>query len=231
MITGLILFFAEHLLFGWCLRDWRGWIKALLRAIAATSIVTGLQGRLTISFIWILLGVFVARLTIDWLVTESRTEKYGFLFWKIMGANEAAHMILSISLAATAFGQPQIAAVLVALEVKHFLADWVLTSNRMAMQKGLKLFGPWLVLHVAIHVIGSAFVLGSLGVSPEWLIAIETAEYLVHSGVDRAKGFLGQICSETKNLDSVFGRFFFGGDQVLHHATYLVMALVAVAVM
>lgn len=231
MITGLFFLFLEHLLFGWCLRSWRGREKALLRALVAASIVTGLQGRLAISFIWILLGVFVIRWAIDWLVTEARTEKYGFLFWKIMGANEAAHLIVSICLISVTFGQPQIAAVLVALEVKHWIADWCLTSAEMAKMKGSKLLGPWLILHVSIHVVLSSLVLAYLRVPPEALIGIEIAEYLTHSAVDRGKGLVGQLLAGTKNLDSFVGRTAFGFDQLLHHLTYAVMAAIVVTVM
>mgnify|MGYP001571350453 CR=1 FL=1 len=226
-MIALLFFLLEHLVFGWCLRNRRGWGKALLRALIAAGILflSG-TGKGIETIIWSFIFVFVTRLAIDsWLTEEGDPRQR--IFWVLLGGSEMAHLWVTIFVLAALTGEYRWGMLLLAFEVKHWLADWCLTNGTMAREKGRGIFNPWLVLHSSLHAIFSASLLGVFGAPMGVVVSLSIAEYLIHSVIDRSKGLIGQMAPITYDRATFLGRLVFGGDQMLHHATYVVMAIVA----
>lgn len=228
MNTGLALFsfLLEHLIFGWVLRNWRGSGKALVRASVAVGILflSG-TGKGIEVVIWSFIFIFVARLAIDsWLTEEGDPRQR--TYWVILGGSEMAHLWVAIFVLAALTGEWRWGMLLLGFEIKHWLADWCLTTGTMACEKGKGFFNPYLILHAGLHAIFSATLLGVFGEPLGVVVTISIAEYLIHSIIDRSKGLVGQMAPITYDRANWLGRLVFGGDQLLHHATYVVMAIV-----
>lgn len=226
-MIALFGFLLEHLIFGWVFRDWRGSGKALVRAsIAAGILFLSGTGKGIEIVMWSFVFVFVARLAIDsWLTEEGDPRQR--IYCVLLGGSELAHLWVAIFVLAALTGEYRWGLLLTAFEVKHWLADWCLTNGTMAREKGKGIFNLYLVLHAGLHAIFSASLLGIFGTPLGVVVGLSIAEYLVHSVIDRSKGLVGQAAPITYDRATLVGRLVFGGDQMLHHVTYVVMAIVA----
>lgn len=106
---------------------------------------------------------------------------------------------------------------LLLLQVKHFLFDFVFQTPYQLKNKG-NYAHPGGFLHAGLHVVATAVILFAVGTTP-WKIAIVViGEFLVHYHVDWGKE---QI---TRRRGQTSGPFFWqliGLDQLLHQITYL----------
>ena len=132
---------------------------------------------------------------------------------------------------------------LVALLVKHYIADIPLQTNWMAFNKGTFLH-PGGILHAALHAafsIVALVVVASLADLPvgrlaPFILLLAVGEFLVHylidygkMNLDRMAGFSELVYSDGKVLKgrlvtSNYYYWFLVGDQCLHFLTYIVMA-------
>lgn len=108
--------------------------------------------------------------------------------------------------------------VLVALQAKHLLADYVLQNTYMVRNKGH--YGhPGGLLHAGVHAGFSAAVLAAAGVSWAVVIGIAFGEWLLHYHIDWAKERAGQRLRMTLAMARFWAMH--GFDQFLHHVTYV----------
>ena len=114
---------------------------------------------------------------------------------------------------------------LAGLEVKHFIADYMLQSGWIISGKG-SLAKPGGYVHAGIHAIGSAIVFAIARIPPTAIVEIVAAEFVVHYAFDFAKVYYGHGVDP----DSDAGRFWalHGLDQLFHQLTYIVMVYFAV---
>ena len=117
-------------------------------------------------------------------------------------------------------------AVLVILEVKHFLCDYPLQTKYQVTNKGT--YGhPGGIIHSGLHVIGTS--VAFLVITPTFAVgaAILVGEFLVHYHIDWAKD---QVMRRTglTSTDSAFW-WTLGTDQLLHHLTYVGITAILVA--
>lgn len=114
----------------------------------------------------------------------------------------------------------------VAFRLKHFIGDFLLQSDWMALNKGKPGKEGYRALfsHTAIHAIGTLLVTLLFAPSLWWLGLVD---FLVHSAVDRIKGVI-TFKKGWKPKDTVFW-WAFGVDQELHNFTHI--AYVAVIFM
>jgi hypothetical protein len=115
---------------------------------------------------------------------------------------------------------------LVGLELKHFIADYLLQSSIILAGKG-NLRAPGGYIHAGIHAAGSAIVLLLAGIALPVLLVLIAAEFVVHYTLDYAK----MHYSRNVHAATQPSRFWalHGFDQLTHHLTYAVMIYVAVA--
>jgi hypothetical protein len=114
---------------------------------------------------------------------------------------------------------------LLLLQVKHFVFDFVLQGPYQLKNKGT--YGhPGGILHSGLHALGTAFVLVILAV-PVWtLIAIAVGEFLVHYHIDWCKE---QITRRYGTGQNAFFWRMIGLDQFLHQLTYVAIAAILYA--
>lgn len=109
---------------------------------------------------------------------------------------------------------------LIAFQIKHFLADFVL-QNKYMLRKTARTewVGP-LLAHSAVHSIGTFLVLVAfIGPNAVYFAMVDLA---VHTGIDAWKARLTE--------QNVFRKSFWvalGLDQLAHQLTYIAMAFVA----
>lgn len=110
---------------------------------------------------------------------------------------------------------------LLGLQAKHFLGDFVLQTPYM-LENRRRYLHPGGLLHVAIHVALSALVLAMAGTPPGLLAALLGIEALLHYHMDWAKDNFGHARQLTPDQQIYWVAM--GVDQALHHLTYLGMA-------
>lgn len=111
---------------------------------------------------------------------------------------------------------------LVLLELKHFLFDFVFQSLYQVRNKGT--YGhPGGLLHSGLHVLGTAVALAVVAPPPAIFAAILVGEFVVHYHVDWSKE---QIMRRTGGVQDAFFWRMMGLDQFLHQLTYV--AIVAI---
>jgi hypothetical protein len=111
---------------------------------------------------------------------------------------------------------------LLLLQVKHFLFDFVLQSPYQLKNKGN--YGhPGGILHSGLHVAGTAFILLLMATPAATLIAIVVGEFLVHYHIDWGKE---QITRRYGSGQNAFFWRMIGLDQLLHQLTYLAIAAI-----
>ncbi len=112
-------------------------------------------------------------------------------------------------------------AVLVVLELKHFICDYPLQTAYELRNKG-KYGHLGGILHAATHAAGTA--VSFLIVPPTLLLgaALLAADFLVHYHIDWSKE---QILRRLRLTAADAGFWWgIGADQLLHHLTYLAIA-------
>jgi hypothetical protein len=116
-------------------------------------------------------------------------------------------------------------AILVALEIKHFICDYPLQSRYQLVNKGTYLH-PGGILHSAIHAL---FTMPVLLIAPPKLalgVAIILGEFLVHYHIDWLKERVlrksGWVATQREFWWAI------GADQLLHHLTYLAIGALLV---
>lgn len=109
---------------------------------------------------------------------------------------------------------------LVLFQLKHFVADFVLQSERMQRDKGYygRASGVW---HALVHVAGSAVILLPAFGPAAPVAAVLIGEGVAHYHIDWAKERL----SRRLRLDGASPGFWrlLGLDQMAHQLTYLAM--------
>lgn len=112
---------------------------------------------------------------------------------------------------------------LVLLQVKHFIVDFVLQTQEEVEHKGTYL--DWRgVKHSVKHGLGTLLVLVSIGASFEFSWVYCAADFLIHYHIDWLK------MNATRNLtpaDTAFWTWL-GFDQALHQLTYLVLVAIII---
>lgn len=114
---------------------------------------------------------------------------------------------------------------MVAMAVKHFLADFVLQTSSVARGKAAE--HNWLgclSLHAGLHAAGT-LVVALVFAAVTWWVA--PVEFVVHAAIDRGKVLL----SRTLDLDIRAPGFWwlFGFDQLLHGLTNIAIVGVFLA--
>jgi hypothetical protein len=107
---------------------------------------------------------------------------------------------------------------LIGLNMKHFVADYLLQFPWMIAGKGsFRMAGGY--VHAAIHVTGTAFVLWLLAVSPQLITGLVLAEFVLHFLLDFAKVHYSGEISSTERPNAYWALN--GLDQLLHQLTYV----------
>ena len=110
-----------------------------------------------------------------------------------------------------------IVAILVWLQLKHFVADYLLQPGWILGGKGdpRKLGG---YVHAGIHVLGTAPVYVFAGIDASLALVLMGAEFCIHYVIDYTK-----IVYSSVRSDAISQRRFWalhGVDQLMHHLTY-----------
>jgi hypothetical protein len=111
---------------------------------------------------------------------------------------------------------------LVLLEIKHFLFDFVFQSPYQLENKGV--YGhPGGLLHAGLHAGATAVILAVFAFQPALLLAVVAGEFVVHYHLDWGKEKIRQLAARP---DDAFTWRMVGLDQLLHHLTYIAIAAV-----
>jgi hypothetical protein len=114
---------------------------------------------------------------------------------------------------------------LLLLQVKHFLFDFVLQTSYQLRNKGT--YGhPGGILHSGLHVLGTALVLPVVMPAAGLWIGVLVGEFLVHYHIDWCKE---QITRRWGKGNGPFFWWMIGLDQLLHQFTYLAIAAILFA--
>lgn len=106
----------------------------------------------------------------------------------------------------------------VAFRLKHFMCDFILQTDWMALTKGKPGMEGYKALfsHTAVHAAGTLIIV--LIFAPQlWWLAI--VDFVIHSMIDRAKGWL-TFSRGWKPSDKIFW-WSFAIDQDAHNFTHL----------
>lgn len=110
---------------------------------------------------------------------------------------------------------------MLALTVKHVIADFLLQNHWMAAGKDAKTGWAFpLLLHCLIHGVLTTALMAVI--APRWWF-IGLVDFIVHLMIDRAKGF----CVARFDVTPTHRRFWWliGIDQALHHLTGFALAI------
>ncbi|BCH26249.1 hypothetical protein MesoLjLc_61680 [Mesorhizobium sp. L-8-10] len=112
---------------------------------------------------------------------------------------------------------------LVGLQTKHFVADYLLQTRWMLAGKA-SFRKPGGYCHVGVHAVGSLIVLILAGVPAAMMAVLLIAEAVVHYLIDFGKA----AWSRNRPADITSAPFWaaHGADQLLHQITYAVMVYV-----
>jgi hypothetical protein len=107
---------------------------------------------------------------------------------------------------------------LLALQVKHFLCDFVLQSEYQVRTKGI--YGHvGGFIHSGLHILGTIPALLILGATPKAAAIILICEFAIHYHTDWAKSRTDQVY-QWGITDQRYW-ILFGVDQLVHQLTYL----------
>lgn len=110
---------------------------------------------------------------------------------------------------------------LLGLEVKHFLGDYVLQFERILKDKR-SLTKPGGYIHAAIHAVGTILVFMILSVPTGIIMSLVALEFVVHFLLDFTKARLDTNISSIERPRAFWALN--GLDQMFHHASYLLLA-------
>lgn len=117
-------------------------------------------------------------------------------------------------------------AMLACMQLKHFLADYVLQPAWILRGKGdLRMVGGY--VHAAAHALGSAPALMIAGAGPARIVILVLAEFVAHYLID----FVKALASRRSCSDSSRRSFWVmhGADQLMHQLTYAALILAVLA--
>jgi hypothetical protein len=107
---------------------------------------------------------------------------------------------------------------LLALQIKHFLCDFVFQTEYQVRTKGIYgHFGGF--IHSGLHVIGTIPALLILGASLRAIAVIVVVEFAIHYHADWLKSKIDQIYQWGFTNQRYW--MLFGTDQLIHQLTYL----------
>jgi hypothetical protein len=112
---------------------------------------------------------------------------------------------------------------LIGLEIKHYLADYVFQPGWMLAGKG-NIFHPGGYAHAGVHAALSLLVLVVMGAPFALALALFAAEFVIHYALDYGK----IVYSHGVHPDNKPQRYWalHGLDQLLHQLTYIAMIFV-----
>jgi hypothetical protein len=107
---------------------------------------------------------------------------------------------------------------LLALELKHFLCDFVLQTEYQVRTKGIygHLGG---FIHSGLHILGTIPALLIFGASPKAIAIILAVEFVVHYHTDWMKIAIDRVYHW--GIDDQRYWILFGVDQLIHQLTYI----------
>jgi hypothetical protein len=114
--------------------------------------------------------------------------------------------------------------VLVGLQAKHFIADYLLQPRWMIAGKA-SFAKPGGYAHVAIHALGSFLVLTLAGVSGAMIAGLVIAEAVAHYVIDHVKARWSLAHPSDPARKSYWAAH--GVDQFMHQLTYALMLFLA----
>lgn len=117
-------------------------------------------------------------------------------------------------------------AALLALQVKHFLADFVLQSTYQFRTKGIYGHAGGFI-HSGLHIAGTIPALLILNASPKAIAIILVAEFVVHYHTDWLKARIDRRYHWGYGDQRYW--MLFGADQLVHQLTYLAILAVLAA--
>ncbi len=106
----------------------------------------------------------------------------------------------------------------VLLQLKHWIADFVLQTDKMIVEKGV--YGSsYGVYHSVIHAVGTF--LAFFWVHPIIAVATAIIDFILHYHIDWAKININKKYNYTPK-DAKFW-YWLGADQMLHQYTYIIL--------
>lgn len=106
---------------------------------------------------------------------------------------------------------------LVWLQVKHFVADYLLQSQWMIRGKG-HFNQPGGYVHAGVHIIGTAPALIYSGIGLSLVLALLAGEFVIHFTVDHLKALQARAKPQSPSSARFWAAH--GADQLAHHLTY-----------
>ncbi|RWO63603.1 DUF3307 domain-containing protein [Mesorhizobium sp.] len=117
-------------------------------------------------------------------------------------------------------------AMLFCLQLKHFIADYLLQPGWMLGGKGdLRRVGGY--VHAGLHALGSLPALLIAGLEPTAIVLLCAAEFTVHYATDYTKAGLSGRSHAGPDTRTYWAMH--GADQFLHQLTYVGLIFAALA--
>lgn len=118
------------------------------------------------------------------------------------------------------------AAMLACMQLKHFVADYVLQPAWILRGKGnFRLIGGY--VHAGGHAVGTVPALMLAGAGLARVAALVLAEFVVHYLIDYGKALLSRRCDGDATTRVYWAMH--GADQLMHQLTYAALILAALA--
>lgn len=115
---------------------------------------------------------------------------------------------------------------LACLQLKHFVADYVLQPDWVLRGKGdLRMIGGY--VHAGAHAVGSVPALLLAGVGVARVVVLVLAEFVVHYLIDYGKALLSRRSRADASKRAYWAMH--GADQLMHQLTYAALILAALA--
>lgn len=111
----------------------------------------------------------------------------------------------------------------VGLEIKHFIADYLLQSAWMIRGKSSLTHAGGYV-HTAVHVFGTVIILKIAGLSAPVIITLAIAEFVIHYFLDFGKVKFGADITSSEKPRLYWALH--GLDQLFHQLTYVAIIFV-----
>ena len=121
-----------------------------------------------------------------------------------------------------------VVAVLIVLQIKHFVCDFPLQTLKMVQSKGTYLH-PAGMLHSAIHAVATTSAFFVVTPTLPLGLAIVVGEFLFHYHIDWGKEQINQRMGYTAAKTAFWWAL--GADQLVHHLTYIGIAVILVRAM
>lgn len=117
-------------------------------------------------------------------------------------------------------------AMLACLQLKHFLADYVLQPLWILRGKGdFRMIGGY--AHAGAHALGTMPALMLAGIGATRIAILVLAEFVVHYLIDYGKALLSRHCCADATTRAYWAMH--GADQLMHQLTYAALILAALA--